>query len=42
MRCSSLLEIGRKQLLYFTAEILDEEPDPTMLAALGDNVDADA
>jgi len=35
----SLLEIGRKQLLYFTAEVLDEEPDPTMLAALGHHVD---
>jgi hypothetical protein len=30
----SVLEIGRKQLLYFTAEVLDEEPDPTMLAVL--------
>lgn len=36
----SLLEIGRKQLLYFTAEVLDEEPDPTMLAALNNESNA--
>eukprot|EP00540_Astrosyne_radiata_P002203 CAMPEP_0116849672 /NCGR_PEP_ID=MMETSP0418-20121206/15708_1 /TAXON_ID=1158023 /ORGANISM="Astrosyne radiata, Strain 13vi08-1A" /LENGTH=303 /DNA_ID=CAMNT_0004481431 /DNA_START=53 /DNA_END=965 /DNA_ORIENTATION=- len=28
------LEVGRKQVIYFCAEILDEEPDPTMLAEL--------
>ena len=27
----SAVEIGRKQIVYFCAEILDEEPDPTML-----------
>jgi hypothetical protein len=25
------MEVGRKQVIYFCAEILDEEPDPTML-----------
>jgi len=33
----SLLEIGRKQVIYFCAELLDEEPDPTMLAEIEDN-----
>mmetsp|Transcript_17004 Transcript_17004/g.19656 ORF Transcript_17004/g.19656 Transcript_17004/m.19656 type:complete len:321 (-) Transcript_17004:240-1202(-) len=27
----ALLEIGRKQIIFFCAEILDEQPDPTML-----------
>jgi hypothetical protein len=27
----SAMEVGRKQVIYFCAEILDEEPDPTML-----------
>ena len=30
----TLLEIGRKQIIYFCAEILDEQPDPTMLQEL--------
>lgn len=39
----SLLEIGRKQVLYFCSEILEEnEPDPTMLAELqGQNEEED-
>jgi len=28
------MEIGRKQILYFCAEILDQDPDPTMLQEL--------
>jgi len=28
------LEVGRRQVLFFCAEILDEQPDPTMLAEL--------
>ena len=35
----SLLEIGRKQIIYFCAEILDEQPDPTMLQELKDEED---
>lgn len=30
----SMLEIGRKQIIYFCAQILDEQPDPTMLQEL--------
>lgn len=30
----TLLEIGRKQIIYFCAEILDEQPDPIMLQEL--------
>lgn len=33
----ALLEIGRKQIIYFCAEILDEQPDPTMLLELQDD-----
>jgi hypothetical protein len=28
------MEIGRRQIIYFAAEVLDEDPDPTMLAEL--------
>lgn len=28
------MEIGRRQIIYFAAEVLDEEPDPTMLSEL--------
>jgi len=28
------MEIGRKQIVYFCAEILDEQPDPTMLSEI--------
>jgi hypothetical protein len=35
----SALEVGRKQVLYFCSEILDEQPDPTMLAELEDHDD---
>ena len=28
------MEIGQRQIIYFCAEVLDEEPDPTMLAEL--------
>mmetsp|Transcript_24259 Transcript_24259/g.59376 ORF Transcript_24259/g.59376 Transcript_24259/m.59376 type:complete len:327 (-) Transcript_24259:74-1054(-) len=31
MGARSAIEIGRKQIIYFCAEILDVEPDPTML-----------
>jgi len=37
----ALLEIGRKQLLYFTAEVLDQEPDPAMLAAIDGHLGSD-
>jgi MAGE family len=30
----SAIEIGRRQVIFFCAEILDEEPDPTMLQEL--------
>ena len=33
------LEIGRKQVLFFCSEILDEQPDPTMLAELDEQDD---
>ena len=39
------LEIGRKQIVYFCAEILDEEADPTMLAEIEEDqedIDGDA
>ena len=32
----TMLEIGRKQIIYFCAEVLDEQPDPTMLQELKD------
>lgn len=35
----SHLEIGRKQVIYFCAEVLGEEPDPTMLAELEESGD---
>jgi hypothetical protein len=28
------MEIGRKQIVYFCAEVLDEEPDETMIAEI--------
>lgn len=38
----SLLEIGRKQIIYFCAQILDEQPDPTMLMELQGDGEGDA
>lgn len=35
------MEIGRKQIVYFCAEILDEEADPTMLAEIEETEDDD-
>ena len=35
----SHLEVGRKQVICFCAEILGEEPDPTMLAELEESED---
>lgn len=35
----SHLEIGRKQVIHFCAEVLGEEPDPTMLAELEESGD---
>ena len=32
----SAMEIGRRQVVYFLAEVLDEDPDPTMLAEIED------
>ena len=32
----ALLEIGRRQIIFFCAEVLDEQPDPTMLQELAD------
>ena len=26
------MEVGRKQIIYFCSNVLDEQPDPTMLA----------
>jgi hypothetical protein len=38
----SAMEVGRKQVIYFCAEILDEEPDPSMLKeAEGEQEDDD-
>lgn len=34
------VEIGRKQIIYFCAEILDEEPDPNMLMELEQDEEA--
>jgi hypothetical protein len=34
------MEIGRRQVIYFCAEILDEQPDPTMLLEIGAEDDA--
>ena len=31
------MEIGRKQLVQFCAQILDEQPDPTMLAEIDED-----
>ena len=28
----AVLEVGQRQIIYFCANVLDEEPDPTMLA----------
>lgn len=33
------MEIGRRQIIYFAAEVLDEEPDPTMLSELNDEME---
>ena len=33
------MEIGQRQIIYFCAEVLDEEPDPIMLAELGPQED---
>jgi MAGE family len=33
------IEIGRRQVIYFCSEILDEEPDPTMLQELEAQLD---
>jgi hypothetical protein len=32
----SMLEIGRRQIIYFCAEVLDEQPDPIMLQELAE------
>eukprot|EP00586_Coscinodiscus_wailesii_P015786 CAMPEP_0172500324 /NCGR_PEP_ID=MMETSP1066-20121228/136958_1 /TAXON_ID=671091 /ORGANISM="Coscinodiscus wailesii, Strain CCMP2513" /LENGTH=338 /DNA_ID=CAMNT_0013274501 /DNA_START=111 /DNA_END=1127 /DNA_ORIENTATION=- len=34
------LEIGRRQLVYFCAQVLDEDPDPTILAEIEDEFDS--
>ena len=33
----SAMEVGRKQIIYFCSNILDEQPDPTMLAEVDDD-----
>lgn len=33
------IEVGRRQVIYFCAEILDEEPDPAMLQELEDTTE---
>jgi hypothetical protein len=35
------MEIGQRQIIYFCAEVLNEEPDPTMLAELGPQEEED-
>ena len=35
----SALEVGRRQVIFFCAEILDEEPDPTMLKEIEDGLE---
>eukprot|EP00558_Chaetoceros_sp_UNC1202_P009124 CAMPEP_0197236362 /NCGR_PEP_ID=MMETSP1429-20130617/3486_1 /TAXON_ID=49237 /ORGANISM="Chaetoceros sp., Strain UNC1202" /LENGTH=132 /DNA_ID=CAMNT_0042695121 /DNA_START=24 /DNA_END=423 /DNA_ORIENTATION=- len=35
----ALIEVGRKQIIYFCAQVLDQEPDPTMLQELANEND---
>jgi len=35
------MEVGRKQIIYFCSNILDEQPDPTMLAEVDEDEDND-
>ena len=35
------IEIGRKQIIYFCSSILDEQPDPTMLAEVDEDEEED-
>ena len=35
----SAMEVGRKQIIHFCAEILDEEPDPTMLKEVEEDIE---
>ncbi|KAL7567906.1 hypothetical protein ACA910_019622 [Epithemia clementina (nom. ined.)] len=37
----ALLEIGRKQVIHFCAELLDEEPDPSMYEGIDDELNGD-
>jgi hypothetical protein len=37
----SAMEVGRKQIIYFCSNILDEQPDPTMLAEVDEDEDND-
>jgi hypothetical protein len=31
------MEVGRKQVIYFCSNVLDEQPDPTMLAEVDED-----
>ena len=31
------MEIGRRQVVYFCSNVLDQEPDPTMLAEIDED-----
>ena len=35
------MEVGRKQIIYFCSNILDEQPDPTMLAEVDEDEEND-
>lgn len=37
----SAMEVGRKQIIYFCSNILDEQPDPTMLAEVDEDEEND-
>lgn len=35
------MEVGRKQVIYFCSNVLDEQPDPTMLAEVDEDEEGD-
>ena len=36
------MEVGRRQVVYFCSNVLDEQPDPTMLAEIDEDEDGDS
>jgi hypothetical protein len=38
----AVMEIGRRQIIFFCAEVLGEEPDPTMLKEVAEDLEEDA